>query len=237
MNQALRFAPLLAILAALAAAFYFDVGRYFSLEMIQENRDRLTAFVDQRTALSALLFVIVYAVAVAVSIPGASFLTLLGGFLFGTWFGGSLVVLAATVGAMIIFTIAKTALGQSLQQRIGSSFARIQEGFQQDGASYMLVLRLVPIFPFWIVNIVPALLGVSTRVFALATLFGIMPASFVYASLGSGLGMILDKGEQPDLGLILEPRIILPLIGLALLAMVPVVYRRFRAKPAAQERP
>ena len=229
MAQIKRFLPAILILIALAVALYF-VDQDLIFQTIRENREAMLSFVAENRVLSALIFVAGYALAVAISIPGAVFFTLLGGFLFGTVGGGTLVVIAATLGALAIFYIAKTALGETLKSRIGPSFERIAEGFQRDGASYMLVMRLVPIFPFWVVNLVPALLGVSTKVFVIATFFGIMPASFVYASLGAGLGAILDAGGEPNLGIIFQPQILLPILGLAVLALVPVAYKRWSAR-------
>jgi uncharacterized membrane protein YdjX (TVP38/TMEM64 family) len=224
-----RYLPAAIVIAVILAVLPL-VDQETIFNAIRENRESMLAYVDEHPVLAALIFVAGYALAVAVSLPGAVFLTLLGGFLFGTWLGGLLVVIAATIGALIIFAVARTAIGQSLRTRIGPSFERIAQGFKRDGASYMLVMRLVPIFPFWVVNLVPAFLGVSTKVFALSTLFGIMPASFVYASLGAGLGAVLDEGGSPDLGLITQPHVLLPLLGLALLALVPVFYRKLRAQ-------
>jgi uncharacterized membrane protein YdjX (TVP38/TMEM64 family) len=106
----------------------------------------------------------------------------------------------------------------------------MEAGFRANALSYMLFLRLVPAFPFFLVNLVPAFLGVSLKVFVIATAVGIVPATFIYASVGSSLGALLDAGSTPDLGLILEPRFLLPIVGLALLALVPVVYKRWRSR-------
>jgi uncharacterized membrane protein YdjX (TVP38/TMEM64 family) len=130
------------------------------------------------------------------------------------------------VGACIIFLAARTALRDVLRRRAGPFLQRMEQGFLKDAFHYLLVLRLVPLFPFWLVNLVPAFFGMSLRSYALATLIGIAPASIVFTSLGSGLGSLLDAGQTPDLGILFTPRLLLPILGLALLALTPVVYRR-----------
>jgi uncharacterized membrane protein YdjX (TVP38/TMEM64 family) len=226
-----RWLPLLLLLVAAAAAYGTGLHRYVGLETLRTRQDALQAFVTGHPALAPVLYLLAYAGAVAVSLPGAVFLTLAGGFLFGTWLGGLLAVLGATAGAVAVFLIARTALGSSLRRRAGPWLARMEAGFRADALSYLLVLRLVPIFPFWLVNLVPAFLSVPVGTFALATFLGILPASFVYAGVGAGLGMVLARGGEPELGLLLEPRVLLPLMGLAALALVPVLYRRWKAGP------
>jgi uncharacterized membrane protein YdjX (TVP38/TMEM64 family) len=223
-----RLLPLIVIVALIALAFALDLDRYLSFEALRQNRERLLDFVAARPVAAPLLFVIVYASAVALSLPGAVFLTLAGGFLFGTVQATLLVVVGATLGACAIFLIARGALGDLLRARAGPWLAKMEAGFRENALSYLLVLRLIPIFPFWLVNLVPAFLGVPLRTFALATLVGIIPGSLVYSSVGAGLGAVFDQGGTPDLGIILEPEILLPIIGLALLALLPVAYKRWR---------
>jgi uncharacterized membrane protein YdjX (TVP38/TMEM64 family) len=129
-----------------------------------------------------------------------------------------------------VFLAARTAFYDLFHARAGAALARLEEGFRRDSFSYLLFLRLVPVFPFWLVNIVPALLGMALGPYMLATLIGIIPGAVVYSSVGSGLGMLLDRGEMPNLGIIFEWRILLPLLGLAVLALVPVLYTRLRAR-------
>ena len=170
-----------------------------------------------------------YAAVIALSVPGGAILTIAGGFLFGIAPATLYVVVGATIGATIIFLIARTALGDSLRARAGPRIRRMEEGFRADALSYLLVLRLIPIFPFWLVNIVPAFLGVPLRTYVLGTFVGIIPGSFVYASVGNGLGAVFEAGQTPDLGIIFKPEILLPIVGLAALALLPVAYRRYRA--------
>ncbi len=157
-------------------------------------------------------------------------MTLTGGFLFGTVFGTLYNVLGATIGATLVFLVARSAFGEVLQRRAGPALKKVEEGLREDAVSYLLVLRLVPLFPFWLVNLVPALFGISLRAYIVCSFFGMMPGALVYASIGGGLGEFLDRGEKPDLQAVLQPHILLPLIGLGLLALVPVVYKRWKRK-------
>ena len=225
-----RFLPLAILLAGLGIFFALGLDRYVTLDTLRDNRQALTGWVAENWALAALIYVIAYIAMVAFSLPGGLVATLTGGFLFGTLFGGLLTIFGATVGATTIFLAAKTALGDALRAKAGPGLRRIEQGFGENAFSYMLVLRLVPLFPFFLVNLAPAFLGVPLRTYVIATFFGIMPATFVFASLGNGLGAVFDAGREPDLGLITEPQIIGPILALALLALVPVIYRRFAGK-------
>src|SRR4029077_2980000 len=164
--------------------------------------------------LAALAFIAVYATLVALSVPGAAILTLAGGFLFGTWIGGLCAIIGATLGATAIFLAARAGLG-GLAQRAGRFVGKLEAGFRANAFSYLLVLRLVPIFPFWLINLVPALVGVRLPAFMLATFLGIIPGTFVYASLGNGLPSLV---EEPDPAIIFKPSLYVPIAGLALLA-------------------
>jgi uncharacterized membrane protein YdjX (TVP38/TMEM64 family) len=223
-----RWLPLLALLGVLAAVYASGLHRYLSYDTLAARHEALAGFVAANPLLAPLAYIAVYALSTALSLPGALFLTLAGGFLFGTLAGGSFAVLGATAGATGLFLIARTALGAGLRQRAGPWLNRMERGFREDAFSYLLVLRLIPLVPFWLVNLVPAFLGVPLATFAAATFIGILPATFVYAGVGDGLGVLLEEGQRPDLGLILRPQILLPLLGLALLALLPVAYKRLR---------
>jgi uncharacterized membrane protein YdjX (TVP38/TMEM64 family) len=218
----------LALLGLVGLVYASGVHRHVDVATLDAHRDTLTAFVGAHPVPAALLYILVYAAATAVSVPGAAVLTITGGFLFGTVVGAGLAVLGATAGAVAIFLVARTSLGEPLRARAGPWLERMRRGFQENAFSYLLVLRLIPLFPFWLVNVVPALLGMGLGAYALATLIGIVPGSLVFASLGNGLGALLDAGEEPDLGIVFDPQILLPLLGLALLALLPVAYRRWR---------
>lgn len=225
-----RLLPLCVLLALAAIAYAFGLHHYLSFATLKQHSEELRRIVDARPMLTALGFVLVYAAAVAISLPGAAILTIAGGFLFGIWLGSLLVVSGATLGAIAIFLIARTSLGDGLRARAGPWLERMQAGFNENALCYLLVLRLVPLFPFWIVNIVPAFLAVRLKDYAIATFFGIIPGSIVYASVGNGLGAVIEAGGEPDLGIVLEPAILLPMLGLAALALLPVAYRKLKPR-------
>ena len=225
-----RLWPVVLIVAGFAGFFVLGLNSYVTLESLREHRTQLVGFVADNAVVAGLLFVTVYAAATALSLPGGLVLSLSGGFLFGTWLGGCLAAVGATIGASIIFLIAKTSLGDAMLARAGPMIKKMEAGFQRDAMSYMLILRLVPLFPFWLVNIVPAFLGVPFRTYFVTTALGILPAAFIYTGVGNGLGRLFEIGEDPNLGAIFEPQFLLPLLGLALLALVPVVYKRWRGR-------
>lgn len=220
---------------AVAAALFFALGlhRYLTFEALRDNRALLLDWVAEYGAAAGLGYAAIYAAAAALSLPGAAFMTLAGGFMFGAVAGTIYTVAGATAGAAAIFLIARTALGDSLRARAGPWMAKLEEGFRGDALSYLLVLRLVPLFPFWLVNLAPALLGVRTGVFVLATAVGIIPGTFVYCLAGAGLGGVFDSGEAFSLAGVLTPEMIAGLAGLALLSLVPVAYKRIKARRAA----
>jgi uncharacterized membrane protein YdjX (TVP38/TMEM64 family) len=221
-----RLVPL-GLLAAAGIAFVAGGGcRYLTFAAIADNREWLCGLVARWGFIAALLYIAAYAVLVALSVPGGVVLTIAGGFLFGTWFGGLCAVVGATLGATGVFLAARAGLG-GLARRAGPLIGKLDAGFRADAFSYLLVLRLMPLFPFWLVNLVPALAGVGLPTYLLATFIGIIPGTFVYASLGAGLGDVVDK---PDLGLVFRPSVLLPIIALAVLALVPVWYKRQHRK-------
>lgn len=225
-----RLIPLLVLGAGLVAFFAFGLDQYLTFDALKENRAWLLDQVEQSPVFAALVYMGIYIAVVAFSLPGGAVMTITGGFLFGQWLGSVYVVFAATVGATILFIAAKTALGDLLRAKAGPFLQKMEAGFREDALSYLLVLRLIPLFPFFIVNLVPAFLGVSLRVFFIATFAGIIPGSFVYATVGAGLGSIFDAGGEFSARGILTPEIITALVGLAVLALLPVVYKRYKAK-------
>lgn len=227
-----RMTPLLVLVAGLVAFFALGLHRYVTLEALNDNRERLLDWVAGKGMVAGLAFVGVYAVAVAFSIPGGALLSITAGFLFGIVVGSFYVVIGATLGATALFLAARMGLGDFLQARAGPAVRKMEAGFQENAVSYMLVLRLIPIFPFWLVNLVAALIGVPLGVYVVTTLFGIVPGTLVYVSLGNGVGAILDAGESPDLGLIFKPEILLPVLGLALLSLLPVIYKKVKGRKA-----
>ena len=225
-----RLAPVAVIIVVMAVVFAMGWHRFLSLETLVRHRAAIESFVAARFGLAVATFVAIYVTAVALSIPGASILTITGGVLFGWLVGGFAAIFAATTGATIVFLIARGACGEAILRRAGPLACKLAQGFREDAFHYLLFLRLVPVFPFWLVNIVPALLGMTLGPYTLATLIGIIPGAVVYSSVGSGLGTLLDRGQVPNLGIIFEWRILLPLLGLAVLALVPVLYTHLRAR-------
>ena len=228
-----RMLPLGVIALAAVVVFAFDLDSYLSFTALRENRTMLVSFVESHSLVSALLFVTVYAASTALSLPGAIWLTISSGFLFGTTLGTLYAVVGATIGATGIFLIARTAFGDILRKKARSSLARMEKGFGENAFSYLLVLRLIPLFPFFLVNLVPAFLGVPLRTYMLATFVGIIPGGFVYANVGSGLGSILDTSGVFSIRGILTPDIVTALVGLAILALLPVVYKKLKTRRLA----
>ena len=224
-----RLFPLLILAAGLAAFFIFDLGRYLSFEALRDNREVLSEWVAANGTWAIATFIGIYIAVVAFSLPGGAIMSLTGGFLFG-WLAGTVyIVIGATIGATLVFLAAKTALGDYLRSRAGSAVKKMEAGFQKNAFSYMLFLRLIPAFPFFLVNLVPAFLGVRLSTYTIATFIGIIPGAAVYASVGNGLGAIFDRGETPDLGIIFEPQILLPIVGLAVLSLLPVFYNALKS--------
>ena len=223
-------APLLVLVAGLVAFFASGAYRYVDFEVLRENRTQLQDWVDRYTLGALAVYFLVYVAVIAFSLPGGLLLTTVGGFLFGTWLAGGIVVFAATLGATILFLAARTAFAEVLRAKAGSTIDRMEAGFRENAMSYLLVLRLVPLFPFFLVNLVPAFLGVSLRTYIIATFFGIIPGTFVFASVGNGFGKLFDMGGEPDFGIIYNAEIIGPLLALAVLSCLPILYKRYQAR-------
>jgi len=225
-----RILPIAVLIAGFAAFLALDLDRFVSLEALKENRETLRMLVSDNGIVAILAFALIYAVVIAFSLPGGAIMTITGGFLFGAFSGGLVVVVGATVGATALFLIARTALGDVLRAKAGPFMSKMEDGFRSNALSYLLVLRLIPLFPFWLVNLVPAFLGVSTTTYVIGTFFGIIPSTFVYASVGNGLGALIDAGQDPDPGIISRSELLGPLVGLAVLALLPVVYKKIQAR-------
>jgi len=230
-----RLIPLLVLGGGLAAFFALGLNKYLTLDLLKENRDVLKTWVHDHKTQAVLLFIVAYIVAAAFSLPLGALLSVAGGFLFGSVFGAAWIVIGATIGSTILFLVAKTALGEPLRLRFAAQIKRMEEGFRANAFSYLLLLRLVPLFPFWLVNLAPAFLGVSVVTFIVTTFIGIIPGSFVFASIGNGLNALFEAGEAPDLSLVAllsRPDFYIPIVGLVVLSLIPVVYRAFAKKRA-----
>jgi uncharacterized membrane protein YdjX (TVP38/TMEM64 family) len=223
-----RLAPLAILAAGFVAFFALGLEQYLSISALRENRHLFLAWVDAWGLVAAAAYIAVYAVVIALSIPGGAVLSITGGFLFGALWGTLYILIGATAGAAALFMIAKSSLGEILRERAVPWLKRMEEGFGKNALVYLLVLRLVPLFPFFVVNLVPAFLGVRLSTYIIGTFFGIIPGTTVFASVGAGLGSIFDSGEAFSLTGILTPQIIAAMIGLALLALIPVAYKKIK---------
>jgi uncharacterized membrane protein YdjX (TVP38/TMEM64 family) len=221
-----RRVVLIVLLVVGGVALAVWLGRQIGWDTLARHQDSLLAWVGGHPVLAAGLFVLAYIATAALSLPNAAVLTVAGGLMFGTVLGCALTVTGATIGATLLVLAARSALGDSLVQRGGRLVETVRQGLRRDGFSYLLALRLVPLFPFWVVNLAAAVGGIRLVAFVPATALGIIPASFVLSSIGSGVGGILAAGRTPDLSVLFAPRIILPLVGLAFLSLLPVLWRR-----------
>lgn len=234
-----RYGPIAALACLLAFAWKMGWFDQVSLSSLVRNREWLLAFVAAHALLSFGAYILLYALLVAVSFPGASLLTLASGLLFGGLAGGTASVIAATIGAAAIFLAARSSFGQLLQRRAGGFVGRLAEGFRRDSFSYLLFLRLTPIFPFWVVNIVPALLNMRLGPYVAATFVGIIPGTFAYAFVGAGLGSVIAAQEQAnpgcgkagacsiDVSALITPQLLIAFTALGFAALIPVALRRF----------
>ncbi|KAB2848643.1 MAG: TVP38/TMEM64 family protein [Hyphomicrobiaceae bacterium] len=228
-----RLVPLAVMGAGVAAFFALGLHKYLAFEQLRLHRWELMGYVAGMPVKAVIFFTIAYAVATALSLPGGAVLTLTGGFLFGIVEGTAAVVVGATTGATALFLAARTALADVLRGKAGPWLSRMEAGFRDDALSYLLVLRLIPAFPFFVVNLVPAFLGVSLRTFVIATFLGIIPGTFVFASIGAGLGSIFDRMQEPSLKGALTPEVIIALVGLAALSVIPAVNKRLKSRKAS----
>jgi uncharacterized membrane protein YdjX (TVP38/TMEM64 family) len=241
-----RLLPLAVVLAAALAVYWFAGRQALSLEALIRHRTVIDAFVHEHAVAALLAYIGIYVVSVALSVPGATFLTVSGGFLFGVWIGAAASVLGATIGATVIFLVARTALGEPLLARAGPRAAELARGFREDAFSYLLFLRLVPAFPFFLVNLVPAFAGVRLGPFLAATALGVIPAAVVYSLAGTGLDSVIAAQQKAHADCLasgamhcrlvfdardaLTPQLIAALIALGLLALVPVLVKYLKAR-------
>ena len=246
MAQFKRFWPLLLLILAAAMVYALGLHRLVGFDTIVTRHAMLEAVIAARPVTSALAFAAIYIVAVGLSIPGAVFLTLGGGLLFGWKVAAPLTVIAATIGACIIFLVAKTSLGGMLLSKQGGAMLRLRQGFSQGAASYLLFLRLVPVFPFALVNLAAAALGAPFRTFAWTTLLGIIPATTAFSIAGSGLGSVVsaqaaaiascqarggtDCRAAFDAAAILSPELLAAFAALGCVALIPVIVKAVYAR-------
>ncbi len=228
----MRHLPLAVILTAAVLGAVL-LGDTLSFDTLRDNREALLAYRDDHFLTLALAFVATYLIIVALSLPGAAVASVTGGFLFGLAAGTALNVVSATTGAAIIFLAARWGLGRTLSARLDASegtVRRLMDGLRENEISVLLLLRLVPAVPFFVANLLPALVGVRFFSFLWTTALGIVPGALVFTWIGVGLGEVFDRGEDPDLSLLWEPQVIGPILGLCLLAALPIVVRALRAR-------
>ena len=222
---------ILVLLVAFAALRLSGIGAYLSFETLGTHRDALTSWVASHPALAGLIYVGLYTAVVAFSVPGAFVLTLAGGFLFGAVWGTFYAVLGATIGATLVFLLATSIFGDKALDRLGPQALRLADAIRRHAAPYLLTLRLVPLFPFVLVNLVPAFVGVPLVTYVATTFLGIIPGTAVFALAGAGLGSVLDQGEEVSVGSILTPEIMAGLIGLGALSLLAIPLRRKFGSP------
>jgi uncharacterized membrane protein YdjX (TVP38/TMEM64 family) len=242
-----RWLPLGLLLVLIGAGYGLGLHRYLSLTALAENRDMLRQSVDNHLALALAAFALVYVAAVALSIPGASILSIAGGFLFGWVLSAPVTVVAAVIGATAVFQIVKTSFGAALAERAGPMMQKLAQGFSDNAFGLLLFLRLTPVFPFWAVNAVAGLSRIPLKTFIAATAIGIIPASLAFALVGDGLDRVIDAellryrqclagsaaGDcqfSVDASSLLTPELWLGLTALGLVAMIPVAIRLWRGR-------
>ncbi|MFT6834841.1 MAG: putative membrane protein YdjX (TVP38/TMEM64 family) [Francisellaceae bacterium] len=222
-----RFLPLFILILGLIIFIVLGGHHYLNIQILDHNYALIEKYTQQHYFLSIIIFISIYIIAIAFSLPGATLLTLLSGLLFGTWSGTLWSVIAATIGATITYLAVKSAFGEFLKNRISGRIAKLQKGFSGNAFNYLLMLRLLPIFPFFIINIAAGIVGVRMRIFILASLIGMTPCAFIYAWIGSGLSSIITQQTKLDLNIFIKPSVIIPLLALAILTMIPV-FLKFR---------
>ena len=219
-----KWIPLIIIISVFFIAWFLGLPHYFNFETFKAHQLILEQFISNHLVLSILIYMAIYIITVAFTLPVATFMTLVGGFLFGQWVGVTAVVISATLGACVLFLSAKMASQDLLSKKIGGAAKKMQEGFQENALSYLLTLRLIPLFPFFIVNLAAALFQIPLKTFVLGTFFGIIPGAFVYVSIGIALREVIRKPEfSPHI--VLNPKILIALIGLGILSLLPVFYK------------
>jgi uncharacterized membrane protein YdjX (TVP38/TMEM64 family) len=220
------------LIAVIGAAWSLGLTNRLSWSNLANYQSTLQILVATHRWLAPFLFLVIYAASVTLSLPQAALLTLIGGLLFGTVAGGILAAAGATIGAVSLFLIARSAFAEPLAKRGGTALAKLREELRQNGFAYLLALRLVPLVPFWLVNLAAPLCGMGLPQFTIATALGILPVTFITASIGAGIGGVLSQGQTPDFSVLLSWPILGPLLALAAFTMAPVVWRKWRARHA-----
>ena len=247
-----RYLPLFILICAVVMAYMAGLHKYISLNAVAENREYLTNAVSNNWLLAILAYGCVYTISTALSLPGGALLTIVGGFLFGWLVAGVTTVFSATLGATLVFMIAKSSLGNFLTKKAGPFAKKLADGFNTDAFNYLMFLRLVPVFPFWLINIAPALFDVRLRTYMITTFLGIIPGTFAIAVLGAGLGSVIDRQQaiydscvsikgaenctfNVDAGALLTPQLLAAFAALGIVALIPVVLKRWKSRKSSQK--
>lgn len=238
-----RWLPLLLIIVAFAAAYKYGLHEHISLSNLIQKREELANFVEANLFAAIAIYMLIYIAVVAISFPVGLPLSITAGFLFGWVLAGFATVTAATIGAIIIFLIARSSFGEVFQARAGPFINKMTQGFQKDAFQYLITLRLVPAFPFWVVNIVPALLNMRLAPYALGTFIGIIPGTFAFTYLGAGLDSVIQEQERLNPGCadagtcsidpkaFVTPELLTALLALGVLSFLPFVIKKLKRKP------
>lgn len=227
-----RLVPVVVLVAALAAIWRSGLPDQLTWSGLGRNQALLAGWVATHPLLSRICYVGIYTLSTALSLPQAALLTIAGGLLFGAIAGTALATTGGTAGATILFLIARSALGEPLSRRGGQTVANLRAALAGDGFSYLLAIRLLPLFPFWVVNLAASVSGMRLRSYVLATAIGVIPATFVFASVGSGVGDVLAAGGTPNLSVIFSLPVFGPLVGLAVLSLLPVAWKKWKRRDA-----
>ncbi len=237
-----KWLPLAVLAILMAVAFANGLHDQLSLSNLIRRRQELAGFVDGNIVLAILVYMAAYTAAVALSFPGASLLTIAGGFLFGWVLGGTATVVSATLGACAVFLVARSSLGEVLTRRAGPFLSRLAEGFRREAFNYLLFLRLTPVFPFWLVNIAPAVFQMPLASYLLATFVGILPGTFAFAFIGSGLGSVIEAQEaanpgcaaagtcQIEVSALVTPQLLAAFFALGIASLIPVILKKVRSR-------
>ncbi len=230
MRKYIHWLPIIVIFLMMIAAYFLGAANYFTYEMLKERHMALETFVKVHYLAASAIFIGTYIVSTALSLPVGIYISLIGGFLFAQPWSTLFVVFGATIGACILFLAAKTALRDLLTQKYTGTLSKMKKGFNENAASYLLFLRLVPIFPFWLVNLASALFGVRFWTFVWTTAVGIVPAAFVFTQFGAGLGAVFEGKKEFSLNNVFNNDVKIALAGLAILVVIPVVVKKIHKR-------
>ena len=228
--QSFRFWIAVAAVVAIIAIRFSPLGNFLSLETLRVYRADLTVWVAANTLLASFLYMTSYIVVAALALPGAALLSLAGGFLFGAGLGAGLIAIGATIGATVIFLLARSLFGDRALARVAMQYPQLVHGIRENAWSYLLVMRFLPLFPFFLVNLAAAVVGVRLSTYMLTTFFGMIPGIVVYSLSGAGLGSVLDRREELSIGSVFTPTIIAALVGLSVLSLLAILVRNWLSR-------